>query len=537
MAELSNAPAAAGTADAQANGAGLIRGVGLLGVVAFGVHAISLAASGQLTFSTVVGTWPGASLMIMLGVALLLSLVHAYTYAVIGTAAPRAGADYYLASRVLSAPLAFASSWVLVVACGLTAGRFVASIANQTLPMLLRSLAYITYDQQWMAAADSASAPENVVLIGTVVVVMAFTSLILSQRAVLRFLQAGLVLGLLAWAVLFYQLLSVPVDSFPAAWNAHLGSGNFLDRIIQARALGMHYVYDHNSTLLAGVMLGFWLFYGAFVSTHFAGEVKNPTKNLLLGSLISLLLTGGIFFGAVYLLQRLVPSEWLAAESFLFVNPAYAGLSMPWVTFYAAIVHPSVPLLLIVGTAWLFMLFNLVQVYLFFISRIITAWADDGLTPFVARYIHPTLRSPLLSVLAAATFALMGVVDTALGGIVLPHVHFVLFVALSQVIPVAAVTLLPFLKPDLFAAVGSLVRWKLGRVPVITLVGGVTLVYLAAVAAAHAAAPAMQSVTTVTWLVFVVLFGWGLGWYYFRRSYLRQQEAERPVQPDGAPAG
>src|SRR5512133_1215404 len=79
----------------------ITRETGFLAVFIFSLSSIGLAYSGLLPFSAVAGIWPGSSLVGMLTVALVLALVHAYTYAVIGTIAPRYGADYVVASRVL----------------------------------------------------------------------------------------------------------------------------------------------------------------------------------------------------------------------------------------------------------------------------------------------------------------------------------------------------------------------------------------------------------------------------------------------------
>lgn len=536
MAETTVGPARSSETSLSKKSASLIRGMGFLAILAFGVNAISLSAAGQLPFASVAGLWPGGNLTLILLLAVVLSLFHAYTYAVIGSAAPRSGADYFIASRVLSAPLAFASSWTLVIFSGLVAGSLIAGIPQHTLPMIFRTLSLITNERQLMVLADTVAAPENVVLIGTVCVVLVFMTLILSQRAIVRFLQVGLVLGLLAWGIIYFQLLSVPINIFPSAWNTYMGSGDYLDRIIQARALGMDYAFDRNGTTLAGLILGFWIFYGYFIPTYFAGEVKNPGKNLLLGSLASLLLAGGIFVGAVYLLNRLVPSEWLAAESFLYLNPAYKGISMPWITFYAAVLRPNLALIIIVSIAWVFTLFNLAQTYFFYMSRIVLAWADDGLMPEVVSYVHPVMRSPLMPVLFAAIIAELGVVDASLNGVLSAQINFVFFVVLTQLVPVAAITLLPFLKRDWFESASPLVRLKLGPIPVITLVGLLTLVYLVWLAVAYIIYPVLGGVQTGTLMTFSLLFISGIAWFFGRKAYLKSLGHDLSLQPGKSPA-
>jgi hypothetical protein len=72
---------------------------------------------------------------------------------------------------------------------------------------------------------------------------------------------------------------------------------------------------------------------------------------LLAGSWASLLVTWAIFVVAAILLQRLVPLEWIAAESYLSNAGVTSANPMPWITFYAAILKPNIILLWIVAIA------------------------------------------------------------------------------------------------------------------------------------------------------------------------------------------
>jgi hypothetical protein len=67
----------------------LYRGISAAGATVVGICALGLPYTGLLPFSTVTGMWAGADLPGMLTVALLVSLVAAYTYAVIGSAVSR----------------------------------------------------------------------------------------------------------------------------------------------------------------------------------------------------------------------------------------------------------------------------------------------------------------------------------------------------------------------------------------------------------------------------------------------------------------
>jgi amino acid transporter len=277
--------------------------------------------------------------------------------------------------------------------------------------------------------------------------------------------------------VIYFQLGTAPADAFPAAWDKFMGAGSFASRIDLAKANGMVIEPNVAKMTLAGLIMGFWIFYGYYIPTFFAGEVKQADNTLLAGSWASLLVTWAIFVVGALLLQRLVPLEWIAAESYL-SNIGYEGGAMPWIIFYAAILRPSFPLLLIVTVAWVYTLINLGQTYFFYCSRIIFAWSFDRLIPERVCYIHPKLRSPIIAIAIITIIAAIGVLDAGLGGVMGAQLNFVFFAVCTQIVPVLAITLFPYLKPDLFENSSAFVRRRVAGVPVITIVGVITLAYL-----------------------------------------------------------
>jgi basic amino acid/polyamine antiporter, APA family len=484
MAEMiAPAPAAASGKKLYARkSSGLVRTIGVFGAMVFGVHCISLSSSGLIPFSWVAGVWPGSSIIGVLTVAMFFCLFHAYTYAVIGATMPRSAADYTLASRTLSAPLAFAASWTLVIFSAMVAGSLIAWIPKTALPVLFRTMGIVMGNQGFIDFATWSVTPLGIVLIGTVCTAITFVLMIQPTRTILRILEVGFFLGLLAWVVLYFQLGTAAKDAFPAAWDKFMGAGSYAARIDLAKSNGMVINPNVGVMTLAGLIMGFWIFYGYYIPTFFAGEVKQAESTLITGSWASLLVTWAIFVAAAILLLRLLPAEWIAAESYL-SNAGIADANpMPWITFYAAILKPSIVLLWIVAIAWVYTLINLAQTYFFYCSRIIFAWSFDRLVPEKVCYIHPTLNSPIIAILIITLIAEVGVLDASgwlwAGSVMGAQLNFVFFAACTMLVPVAAITLFPYTKPDLFENASAFVKRKIGNVPVITIVGTITWLFL-----------------------------------------------------------
>jgi amino acid transporter len=529
MAEMVAPAAAKGKKLYARKSSGLVRTIGVFGAMVFGVHCISLSSSGLIPFSWVAGVWPGSSIIGVLTVAMFFCLFHAYTYSVIGATMPRSAADYTLASRTLSAPLAFAASWTLVIFSAMVAGSLIAWIPQTALPVLFRTMGIVTGNQAFVEFAGWSVTPAGVVIIGTICALITFVLMILPTRTILRILEVGFFLGLLAWVILYFQLGTAAKDAFPAAWDKFMGAGSYASRIDLAKANGMVINPNVGMMTLAGLIMGFWIFYGYYIPTFFAGEVKQAESTLLAGSWSSLLVTWAIFVVGALLLQRLVPLEWIAAESYL----SNAGVSdanpMPWITFYAAVLNPNILFLWIVAIAWVYTLINLAQTYFFYCSRIIFAWSFDRLIPERVCYIHPTLHSPIVAILIITIIAVIGVIDTS--GLLWPgrlmgaQLNFVFFAVCTQLIPVLAITIFPFTKPDLFENSSAFVKRKVAGIPVITIVGAVTMAYLLWMIIASFLYPAVGGRigpgTLGTLFGFIIS---GLIVFYIARSYRMRKE-------------
>jgi APA family basic amino acid/polyamine antiporter len=520
-------PAAAGDRKLYARkSSGLIRTIGIFGAMVFGVHCISLSSSGLIPYSWVAGIWPGSSIIGVLTVAMIFCLFHAYTYACIGAAMPRSAADYTLASRVLSPPLAFAASWTLVIFSAMVAGSLIAWIPLVAIPTLAKTFGIIFANPSMVEFASWSASSTGIIVIGTICTIITFALMILPTRTIVRILEVGFFLGLLAWVIIYFQLLS-PVSAFPEAWDKFMGAGSYASRIPQAEALGM--VTNPNVALmtLAGLIMGFWVFYGYYIPTFFAGEVKQADKTLLAGSWSSLIVTWAIFVLGAILLQRLVPLNWLAAESFLSQQGAFTAdnLTMPYITFYAAVLRPSFPLILFIAFVWIYTLINLAQTYFFYCSRIVFAWSFDRLIPEAVCWIHPKLHSPIISIIIIAIIAEIGVIDAARGSVMGAQLNFVFFAVCTMFVPVTAITLFPFLKPDLFENSSAFVRRKIGKVPVVTIVGSITLLYMIWMVVASFLFPAVGGgINAVKIGVLIGLVVSGLIVFYVARWYRMKNE-------------
>ncbi len=460
---------------------GLIRTIGIFGAVVFGVHCISLSSSGILTFYSTPSLWPGSDLLIILTLSAVLCAMHGYTFSQIGAAAPRSGADYTLASRTLSPWLAFPASFALVLFSGLVAGSLIAWIPTVALPAFLNATG-VLYSQSWATdLATFSSSQAGILVFGTIGVLITLWTLFFPTRTVVRMMGIGFFLGLAAWAVILFSFLTGNADTFKANWDTYVPGGPFDQVISTAESLGMTFDRSLGNTIVAGLLMGFWIFYGYYIPTFFAGEVKDAPKTLLQGSWGAIAITWAIFAGGVLLFTRFVPQDWMAAEGWLFNNAAAKGSDFaanPFVTFYASVLQPNVIFFLIMAVGFIYTLINLAQTYFFYASRIMFAWAFDRIVPEWVAEVHEQTGSPRNAVLLIAVLAEIGVLASAFYSTLFVQLNFVFYAAITMLVPVAAAIVYPFRKREQWEAGAGHVRAMIAGYPTMTVVGIGTFLFL-----------------------------------------------------------
>jgi amino acid transporter len=456
----------------------------------FGVHCISISSSGLITFSWAASVWPGASIVGIISIALIFCVAHAATYATIGATVPREGADFVFTTQVLSPRLAFCASWTFVVFSGMVVGGIAAWVPNTALPALLRPMSIIFNDPRYADLADLSASSLGVILFGGSIIIISAVTTVQASRTLKGFFTIGFVLGVVAWLVILWSLASADgPQSFRNAWDLFMGSsspyGHFDQRIPLAMAAGMSISNDWVTMTSAGLIMGFWIFYGYYIPTFFAEEVRSPKRTLYVSSMMSLVFMYLLFLIAAWLLERIVPSEWLAAEGFLENNKdavkavanGQSVVSMPWITFYAAILKPNSWLIYIVAFAWVFTLINLVQTYLFYTARIISSWAYERILPSWVLGdgdVSATFRRPIIFVALLASF---GLLDSAFGSVLGTQMKFAFFAVVTGLAPIVALVILPLKNPQLFGSVPAGLKKSFLGVPRSSILAIITLAY------------------------------------------------------------
>ncbi len=507
---------------------GLVKAIGPFGAFLFGAQCISPPSSGYITYAWLPYLWPGSSILLILTLGMIFCIFHAITYSQIGSVYPRSGADYVFTSRTFTPLGGFVSNFTLSVFSGLVAGSLIAWIPSTLMSSFFYELGVLTNNAQLIAWSSSLTSGIWVFLVGSLATLITFVLMIVTPTKTVAYLKYSFYLAMLSWAIILASLASANASTFVSNWNRFMGANNFQQVIPTAIQHGLVYKYSPIIGSAAGLIMGFWIFYGYYIPTFFAGEVKRPARTLILGSIGSLVFMWALFAVGDVLLTRLVSTNWLAAEGYLFYGSPGVMPALPFISFYAAVAYPNLALAIIVFIGFLLSLIALAVTYFYYVSRNIFSWAFDRLVPAKLAEVKPN-GAPLYSVILITILAEIGLALSVYTTIFV-QINFILFAVLCMLIPVFAALTLPFRKRQVFESAPEIVKRRVANIPLITLIGSITFGYLLWMIYASYAYPAVGGyITPYTIATFLSVAILGVVVYFVSKWYRAKQGIDLSV--------
>jgi len=366
----------------------LSRQLGLLGLAATGICSM-LGASVYVVPFMIQRSVPGIGPYVLPAFALaaLPALLAAAAYAILASAMPRAGGSYIYASRGLNPYLGFVASFSQWFGLSIAIG-----VISYLIIPFFRDVA-VALD--WPTVADwlntgSIRLGLSLVLLW-VFVGINIIGLRFYERTLIPLMVLMFGLGIVVIIAGFYfsqeafaeQLLAREGRTIPDTPNAF----SF-------------------STLLTAAALLFSSFIGFDSIAQAGGEAKRPQRNLPLAIAIAVLGVGTFYFLFTAAVYQVVPWSFIAEEAM------QKDISAPGLLSY--VLSPGWSVVIILGAA--IALLNDLPAMLLSVSRLMFAWAEDGIFPKAVARIHPRYQTPYLAVLLSGGMASIGILGSHLAG-------------------------------------------------------------------------------------------------------------------------
>jgi basic amino acid/polyamine antiporter, APA family len=425
----------------------LAREMGLLGLTATGVCSMVGAGINVIPFMIqrhVPGI--GGDVLAAFAFAAVPAMLAGLAYAILASAMPRAGGSYVYASRALNPYLGFVASfsqWFsLCVAIG---------VVSYVLVPFLRDIATAL---QWTGVAATLEAGPVRVSISLAVLWAAVALNLLGVTAYERLIVPLMFLTFVLGGVVIVAGFAFDHDQFAAAVLAR--DGHVVPPATVQRAGGW--------TFLSASALLFASFIGFDSIAQAGGEAKNPGRNLPLAIGIAVVSVGlfyMLFTAAVY---HAVPWSYIAEQA------QQRDLTAPGLLGYLLSPFWTV---VIVSAAAVALVKDL-PAMLLAVSRLMFAWAEDGIFPSAVAAVHPVTRTPHVALLASGGMATLGILGSHFAGDFFLGVDILVTSMLVNFILMAvSVLTLPGRNPDLARAV-TVVPSRAAQVP-LALLGVVVL--------------------------------------------------------------
>jgi APA family basic amino acid/polyamine antiporter len=372
----------------EESGIGLSRQLGVLTLAATGICSMLGASVYVVPFMiqrNVPGIGPDVLFAFLL--AAIPALLAAAAYAILGSAMPRAGGSYIYASRGLNPYLGFIASFSQWFGLSIAIG-----VISYVIIPFFRDVAS---SMAWLSWAEWLE-------IGVV-------------RLSLSLLLLWLFVGINIVGLQFYKRTLIPLMILMFGLGAIVIVAGFsFDQTIFTEALLEQTgrtvstearTWDFATFLTAAALL-FSSFIGFDSIAQAGGEAKDPQRSIPLAIGIAVLGVGAYYFIFTAAVYHTVPWQFVAEEAM------QQDITAPGLLTY--VLSPAWAIAITLGAA--IALINDLPAMLLSVSRLMFAWAEDGIFSSKVAYIHPKRKTPVRAILISGLMASIGILGSHFAG-------------------------------------------------------------------------------------------------------------------------
>ena len=367
----------------------LTRGIGLLALTATGICSM-LGASIYIVPFMIQKNVPGIGPYVLPAFlfAALPALFAAFAYAILASAMPRAGGSYIYASRGLHPYLGFIASFSQWFGLSIVIGV----IAYMTIPFVRDIFVAIGNDQ---VAAILERGDVRVLLALTLI--WGFTAINIrgSKSYALTLVPMMFLMFLLGSVVIICGLIYSQENFINAVQTKE---NRIITPFIESQ-------FNWKIFLSASALL-FSSFIGFDSIAQAGSEAKNPGRNLPKAILLSITIVGTFYFLFTASVYNIVPWNFVAEES-IKKDISAAGL-------LSYILPPALGVAILAGAA--ISLINDLPAMLLSVSRLMFAWARDGIFPGFITDVHQKWHTPHKALILAGLMASIGIIGSHFAG-------------------------------------------------------------------------------------------------------------------------
>lgn len=479
--------------------------------------------------------YPNADLPSTAFIGLGISVALAFVYWMLSTAMPRTGGDYVYVGRILHPSIGFMVNFMVAVICMTWVGIFTQYNAAYFMPTMLTNLAHGTGNSWYLDVAAWMTTINGQFIVAATMVTIVTLIMLLPAKWIFRIVVTVFVLQAIIFIWFTVTLLPLSHMDFVQAFNAK--SGTTVEAILDAakNKAGADWTITFYGTLI-GIVYTTMSFVGFQNSAYFAGEVGGDPRR---SQGLAIFVSPFIFSVLVYILYALVfkvfGHDFMVAASSLALN-GDPSISAAWYNYAATVPTPAylvsfisdnVAFIVAVPLGLVLTALGFSIVFFFVPVRNIFAWAFDRIIPLkfaeVDRRGVPWVATILFAILAYVS-SYLAVYTTVFQ--YLAYTNFGWFLGMAIVMFSAVV--FPWRRKDIFNGAPSIVRIKIGPLPLLSLVGVIAGI-LSLWVSYSALLPALTGMPLNPVYVVSMLFIFAVGLIIYVISYAYQKSRGLPI--------
>lgn len=347
----------------------LARSLGWPHLIALGVGAI--VGTGIYTLTGIGAERAGPAVVLAFAIAGMVCACAALAYTEMATLIPAAGSAYTYSYAVIGELIAWVVGWSLILEYSVACSAVAVGWSGYLVGILKSS--GIALPEMLLAGPHAG----GLVNVPAVLVTAVVTTLLVLGTRESATLNAFLVLVKLVALAAF---IGLAVPAFQAS--------NF--EPFMPYGFGSHEVNGLARGVMAAAALVFFAFFGFDAVSTAAEEARNPSRDLTIGIIGSMILCTLIYMA--------VAGAAVGASSYL----DFSKSGEPLAYILRSLGHPQVATL--VAGAAVVALPTVIMVFMYGQSRIFFAMARDGLLPRSLANVHPRLGTPVVVTIATGVF-------------------------------------------------------------------------------------------------------------------------------------
>lgn len=455
---------------------GLVREGNAASVLIYNINFVSIGLMLVFALLMIPAFYPGANILGTFVASFVVVIPLSMAYSLLSAAMPRSGGDYVYVSRVLGPRWGMMSSLNYTIWWVLYGGVPSALFSYYGLAPLLRGLGVMSGNATLVRYGDNMSTPTGAFIAGALLIIVLVAIFITGLNFYFKIQNALFVIALIGVFVTIGILATSSHAGFVGSFNHYIGSmtghaGEY-DKVLSTAQKGGFATapFSFYWTLIPITWIYLELSFNQS-SAYIGGEVRRPGKTQLWSAPFAAIVSTGLAMIIAWLLARVVGTSFLGAASF--TNGASMGFSSaPVYTELVSYASKNIVLGFIVTFSFLFWSYSWLPGQIINASRNLLAYGVDGVFPSWFGKVSERRHTPVnaLVVMGLGSIAALWLYTRPTGPF--KTLTGIFGFILSFLMVSLAAILFPYRQRQVWE--NSPVSWRLGRVPVITIVGALS---------------------------------------------------------------